>query len=88
MHYLTKQKTVGAKGLTVLDLERVRIRHKLKEEQKKLEDLVTERIRSGHINLGADLCILNQSVLLDQLVVTEMELDDIYTRYHKNQHID
>jgi|GEM_PF-2814022 len=88
MEHLTKQKTVGAKSCTVLDLERVRIRHKFKEEQKKLEDMVTARFNSGHINLGADSCILKQSILLDQLVVTEMELEEVYKRYHKDQRSD
>ncbi len=88
MDHLTKQKTVGANSCTVLDLERVRVRHKFREEQKKLEDMVTARFKSGYINLGADLCILKQSVLLDQLVVTEMELDEVYTRYHKDQLLD
>ncbi len=88
MEQLAREKTVGAKGCTVLDLERVMIRHKFKEEQKKLEDMVTARFRSGHINLGADSCILKQSVLLDQLVVTEMELEEVYARYHKDQLLD
>lgn len=88
MEQLTQQKTVGAKSCTVLDLERVMVRHRFKEEQKKLEDMVTARFNNGHINLGADTCILKQSVLLDQLVVTEMELEEVYTRYHKDQHSD
>jgi hypothetical protein len=38
--------------------------------------MVAARFRSGHINMGADLCILKQSDLLDRLVVNEMELEE------------
>jgi hypothetical protein len=85
MDQLMRQKAVGTSGCTVLDLERVRIRHQFQQERKKLEDMVAARFRTGHINMGADLCILKQSDLLDRLVVNEMELEENHERYHKDQ---
>ncbi len=85
MEHFTGSKTVKAQSYAVLDLERIRIRHKLQEEQRKLEDMVSARFKSGEINMGSDLCILNQSTVLDQLVVDEMELEELYHRYYKDQ---
>ncbi len=47
--------------------------------------MVAARFKSGHTNMGADLCILKQSDLLDKLVVNEMELDEYSDMYNKGQ---
>lgn len=85
MEQLMRQNAVRVSGCTALDLERVKIRREFQQEQKKLEDMVANRFRSGHINMGADLCILRQSDLLDKLVVNEMELEEYSEQYNKDQ---
>ncbi len=85
MDQLIRQNAMRVSGCTVLDLERVRIRQEFQQEQKKLEDMVANRFKSGHINMGADLCILRQSDLLDKLVVNEMEIEEYSKRYQKDQ---
>ncbi len=85
MDQLIRQNAVRDSGCTVLDLERARIRRQFQQERKKLEDMVAARFKSGDINMGADLCILKQSDLLDKLVVNEMELEEYSERYDKDQ---
>lgn len=85
MDQLIRQNAVISSGCTVLDLERARIRRQFQLERKKLEDMVTARFERGHSNMGADLCILKQSDLLDKLVINEMELEEYSDRYDKDQ---
>ncbi len=47
--------------------------------------MIAARFNNGNINMGADLCILKQSSLLDKLVVNEMELEEYSGRYEKDQ---
>ncbi len=85
MDQLIRRNAVRDSGCTVLDLEKARIRRQLQLERKKLEDMVAARFKNGNINMGADLCILKQSDLLDKFVVNEMELEEYSERYDKDQ---
>lgn len=53
---------------------------KFQKEQKKLENMVEAYFARGSANLGTDACILNQSVLIDKLVVDQMMLEDFFAR--------
>lgn len=85
MNQLTKQKLVSPSGCTVIELEKIKIHDQFRHEQKKLEDMVAARFESGHLNMGADSCILRQSTLLDRLVVSEMEIEECERYYKKDQ---
>lgn len=59
-----------------------------RKEQKKLEDMVVARFADGKSNLGADVSILKQSVIIDRLVVDGMKLDELLARHRSDQHLE
>lgn len=63
------------------DAQRTELLSRYQKERKKLEDMVAARFDSGSPNLGADVGILKQSVLIDSLVVDRMKLDELCARH-------
>lgn len=57
----------------------------LYKEQRKLEAMVVEHFEKGRYNMGTDARILEQSTILDQLVVDEMMLDKMLKDYSEEQ---
>jgi len=60
-----------------LNEERMRLHKNMSREQRKLEEMIVELFARGRRNLGADKRILEQSGILDKLVVDEMLLDEM-----------
>ncbi len=63
------------------DSRKNELQSKFRKEKKKLEDLVAAHFASGTPNLGSDVNILNQSVVIDRLIVDKMKLEELCARY-------
>lgn len=69
----------------VYDTKRIELLSQFRKEQKKLEDMVIARFANGKANLGADVSILKQSVIIDRLVVDGLKLDELCARHKIDQ---
>lgn len=63
-----------------VSVQRKRLLESLAAEQRKLETMILELLVKGKKNFGEDQRILEQSRKLDQLVVDEMMLEEMYRK--------
>jgi hypothetical protein len=72
------EKTRGTNApCTGIHAQRKLVLDNLAAERRKLEQMIVELFAKGHVNLGGNQKILEQSRKLDQLVVDEMMLEEM-----------
>jgi hypothetical protein len=72
------EKTRGTNApCTGIYAQRKLVLDNLAAERRKLEQMIVELFAKGHVNLGGNQKILEQSRKLDQLVVDEMMLEEM-----------
>ena len=82
MSQLNRQKAFGMMRRETQDTKKSELLSQFQKEQQKLEDMVAARFENGTVNLGTDVRVLNQSRLIDSLIVDRMKLEEIEAKYN------